>query len=87
MPVSTKTGESQAVALAPQLAVKPQSVFLTADVADATAAINLADKSYKQGGATIVVDTAGAFEIYVAQGADATDAWISTDGVTTITPA
>lgn len=86
MPVGTKTGESQAVVQNSVLASLPQSVVLAADLADATHAINLVKTSWKQSGATIMVNTGGVFEIYVAQGAEPTDAWISTSAVT-VTPA
>jgi hypothetical protein len=80
-------GDTQATAQAAIVVAMPQSIVPTADVADKTNAVNIALLSGKKGGATIVVDTAGAFEIYVAQGGTDVAAWISTDGVTTITPA
>lgn len=88
MTYSTTIGDSQKVAVAPQLVALPQSTVTAANVAAIGSAINNAEVSGKKAGATIIYDNAGTLSLAIAQGADTNSPWIVVDGVnTTVTPA
>jgi hypothetical protein len=87
MAYSTTIGDQQPVAVAPALVALPQSVVLAADLIDIDSAINNAQISGKQAGATVIQNTAGVHALAVAQGGETDSTWLIMDVTTVITPA